>query len=232
MTIRILLIEDEPDLAHWLMKSLYKQAGFHIEWANDGLLAYKRLSVEEFDAVILDLGLPGMDGHTLLSKLRNEDNRIPILVLTARDSLASRVQTLDIGADDFLPKPFMVEELIARLGALVRRSRGRSKPHMSCASLRYDNQTKCFTLQQHLLSLTPRESDVLRILLQKSGEPANKRFILDRITHNEEDLTEEAIEVVIHRLRKKLHNSDVQISTLRGIGYCLEPVDESKNEKS
>lgn len=232
MTIRILLVEDEPDLAHWLMKSLHKQAGFNVEWANDGLVAYKRLSMEEFDAAILDLGLPSMDGHTLLAKLRFEDNRVPILVLTARDSLSSRVHTLDIGADDFLPKPFMAEELIARLGALVRRSRGRDKPHMSCASLHYDNQTKCFTLQQKLLSLTPRESDVLRILLQKSGEPVNKQFILDRITHHEEDLTVDAIEVLIHRLRKKLQNSDVQISTLRGIGYCLEPIDESETQKS
>lgn len=232
MTIRILLVEDEPDLAHWLIKSLNRQAGFNVEWTNDGLLAYKQLQLEEFDAVILDLGLPSMDGHSLLSKLRAEDNRTPVLVLTARDSLSSRVKTLDIGADDFLPKPFMAEELIARLGALIRRSRGRDKPHMSCASLQYDNQTKCFTLQQKLLTLTPRETDVLRILLQRSGEPVNKQFILDRITQTEDDLTADAIEVLIHRLRKKLHNSDVQISTLRGIGYCLEPIEHNETEKS
>ncbi len=148
MALRILLVEDEPDLAHWLSKSLTQTANFNVEWANDGLLAYKRLSIEEFDAVILDLGLPSMDGHTLLTKLRAEGNLTPILVLTARDSLSSRVQTLDIGADDFIPKPFMVEELIARISALIRRSRGRDKPHMSCASLTYESQTKCFSLLQ------------------------------------------------------------------------------------
>lgn len=227
MTMRILLIEDEPDLAHWLIKSLHKATGYHIEWANDGLLAYKRLSVEEFDAIVLDLGLPSIDGHTLLNKLRTEGNLTPILVLTARDSLSSRVQTLDSGADDFLPKPFMVEELIARISALIRRSRGRDKPHMSCASLQYDAQTKCFSLQHKTISLTPRESEVLRILLQKSGEPVNKQFILDRLSGTDDDLTAEAIEVMIHRLRKKLLNSDVQITTLRGIGYCLEAIDES-----
>src|SRR5690554_6714145 len=109
--MRILLIEDEPDLAQWLMRSLRNQAGFTIEWSNDGLVAYKRLQVEEFDAIILDLGIPGMDGNTLLSRLRAEDDRTPILILTARDSLADRVETLESGADDFLPKPFMIEEL-------------------------------------------------------------------------------------------------------------------------
>lgn len=226
MTMRILLVEDEPDLAHWLIKSLHKATGYQIEWANDGLIAYKRLSVEDFDAVILDLGLPSMDGHTLLNKIRAEENLTPILVLTARDSLSSRVQTLDMGADDFIPKPFMVEELIARISALIRRSRGRDKPHMSCASLSYDMQTKCFTLQQKTLALTPRESEVLRILLQKSGEPINKTFILNRLSDTDDELTAEAIEVMIHRLRKKLQNSDVQITTLRGIGYCLEPTHE------
>ncbi|MCQ9329755.1 response regulator [Pelistega suis] len=227
MALRILLVEDEPDLAHWLSKSLTQTANFNVEWANDGLLAYKRLSIEEFDAVILDLGLPSMDGHTLLTKLRNEGNLTPILVLTARDSLSSRVQTLDIGADDFIPKPFMVEELIARISALIRRSRGRDKPHMSCASLSYDIQTKCFSLHQKTLSLTPRESEVLRILLQKSGEPVSKVFILDRLSDTDDELTADAIEVMVHRLRKKLQNSDIQITTLRGIGYCLEPMNEA-----
>ena len=225
--MRILLVEDEPDLAHWLIKNLHKNAGFNIEWANDGLMALKQLSVEEFDAVILDLGLPSMDGRTLLSKLRADDNRIPILVLTANDSLSSRVQVLDMGADDFLPKPFMTEELIARLFALIRRSRGRDKPQMSCASLHYDHSTKSFLLQQKLLQLTPRENEVLRILIQKSSEPVNKQFILDRMLDPDAELTPDVIEVIVHRLRKKLQGSDVQITTLRGIGYCLEPLSDS-----
>lgn len=227
--MRILLIEDEPDLAHWLSRSLEKK-GFSIQWANDGLVAYRRLQVEEFDAIILDLGIPGMDGHTVLNRLRSEDNRSPIMILTARDSLAERVDTLESGADDFIPKPFQIEELVARLNALIRRSRGKEKPRMSCGSLAYDLSAQRFTLDGVLLPVTPREGEVLRLLVQRSGEPVNKQFILDRLTDRDDELINvEAVEVLVHRLRKKLHGSDVQITTLRGIGYCLEPVpaDES-----
>jgi two-component system response regulator TctD len=223
--MRILLVEDEPELAHWLTRSLRRQSGFTVEWANDGLLAYKRLQLEEFDAVILDLGLPGLNGQTLLERLRGEDNRTPILILTARDSLAERVGTLESGADDFLPKPFMIEELSARLNALIRRSRGKDKPRMSCASLHYDLSNHRFHLNDKLLQITPRENEVLRILIQRSGDPVQKKHILERLSeHGDEEISIDAIEVLIHRLRKKLQNSDVQITTLRGIGYCLEPV--------
>lgn len=191
------------------------------------MLAYRRLQVEEFDAVILDLGIPGMDGYTVLNRLRAEDNRTPILILTARDSLVDRVDTLESGADDFLPKPFQIEELGARLHALIRRSRGKDKPRLACGSLVYDLAGKRYTLNDTLLPVTPRESEVLRILIQRSGEPVNKQFILDRLTERDEEvINPEAVEVIIHRLRKKLQASDVQITTLRGIGYCLEPVHE------
>lgn len=224
--MRILLVEDEPDLALWLTRSLEKK-GFLIEWSNDGMLAYRRLQVEEFDAVILDLGIPSMDGYTVLNRLRAEDNRTPILILTARDSLVDRVDTLESGADDFLPKPFQIEELGARLHALIRRSRGKDKPRLACGSLVYDLAGKRYTLNDTLLPVTPRESEVLRILIQRSGEPVNKQFILDRLTERDEEvINPEAVEVIIHRLRKKLQASDVQITTLRGIGYCLEPVHE------
>lgn len=222
--MRILLVEDEPDLALWLSRSLEKK-GFSIEWSNDGLVAYRRLQVEEFDAVILDLGIPSMDGHTVLSRWRSEDNRTPILILTARDSLADRVDTLESGADDFLPKPFRIEELVARLNALIRRSRGRDKPRLACGSLVYDLSGQRFTLGGAPLQVSPRESEVLRILIQRSGEPVNKQFILDRLTDRDDDtINVEAVEVIVHRLRKKLQPSDVQITTLRGIGYCLEPL--------
>ncbi|NLY64774.1 MAG: response regulator [Alcaligenaceae bacterium] len=228
--MHILLVEDEPDLAHWLMRSLHKQAGFTIEWANDGLIANKRLQIEEFDAIILDLGIPGMDGNTLLSQLRARDDRTPILILTARDSLADRVNTLESGADDFLPKPFMIEELVARLNALIRRSRGKDKPRLNCGNLSYDLSKQRFQVKDELLQLTPRESKVLSILIQKSEEPVNKKFILDRILdHNQdEEINIEAIEVIIHRLRKKLLPSNVQITTLRGIGYCLETIPDDE----
>ncbi|HRL26777.1 MAG TPA: response regulator [Alcaligenes sp.] len=222
--MRILLIEDEPDLALWLTRSLQKK-GFSVEWSNDGLVAHRRLQVEEFDALVLDLGLPGLDGRALLTRLRGQDNRTPVLILTARDSLQERVETLECGADDFLSKPFRIEELVARLHALIRRSRGKDKPRMACAGLVYDMAAQRFTLEGGLLSVSPREGAVLRILIQRSGEPVNKQFILDRLNdQGEDDINIEAIEVLIHRLRKKLQPSQVQIVTLRGVGYCLEPV--------
>lgn len=225
--MRILLIEDEPDLALWLTRSLEKK-GFAVEWANDGLVAHHRLQVEEFDALVLDLGLPGLDGRTVLERLRSNDNRTPVLILTARDSLQERVESLECGADDFLPKPFQIEELVARVNALIRRSRGKDKPRMACAGLAYDLSSKRFTLEGSTLSVSPREAEVLRILVQRSGEPVNKKYILDRLNDQDvEEINIEAIEVLIHRLRKKLQHSDVQISTLRGVGYCLEPVDEA-----
>lgn len=226
--MRILLIEDEPDLALWLTRSLQKK-GFVVEWSNDGMVAYHRLQIEEFDALVLDLGLPGMDGRALLARLRSEDNRTPVLILTARDSLQERVEALECGADDFLPKPFRIEELVARVNALIRRSRGKDKPRMACGSLVYDLSTLRFTLDGALLSVSPREAEVLRILVQRSGEPVNKQFILDRLNDKDEDeINIEAIEVLVHRLRKKLQASDVHIVTLRGVGYCLEPVTDDE----
>lgn len=220
--MRILLIEDEAELAHWLSRSLARHAGFVVEWADDGLIAERRLAVEEFDAVVLDLGLPGMDGHTLLGKMRARDDRTPVLVLTARDSLAERVGTLHEGADDFLPKPFVLEELEARLTALVRRSRGREHPRLALGDLVLDTSAQKFSVRGQPLQLSPREHAVLRVLIQRSGEPITKQQILDRVQGQDTEVNLEAIEVLVHRLRKKLAGTGVQVTTMRGMGYCLE----------
>lgn len=220
--MRILLIEDEADLAHWLSRSLARHAGFVVDWADNGLLAERRLALEEFDAVILNLGLPGMDGHTLLTTMRARDDRTPVLVLTARDSLAERVGTLHEGADDFLPKPFVLEELEARLTALIRRSRGREHPRLSLGNLVLDTSAQKFTVSGQPLQLSPKEYAVLRVLIQRSGEPINKQQILDRIQTDDSDANLETIEVLVHRLRKKLTHTGVQIVTMRGMGYSLE----------
>jgi two-component system response regulator TctD len=222
--MRILLVEDEPDLTHWLSRTLARHAGIMVEWANDGVLADRRLATEEFDAVVLDLGLPGLDGHGVLARLRARDDRTPVLVLTARDSLAERVGTLHEGADDFLPKPFMVEELEARLLALVRRARGNDHPRLACGPLQLDAGSRRFSVAGEPLALPPREHSVLRALIQRSGEPVTKQQILDRVLPGDTDVNLEAVEVHVHRLRKKLAGSGVQITTVRGMGYCLEPV--------
>lgn len=175
--------------------------------------------------MVLDLGLPGLDGHGVIARMRERDDRTPVLVLTARDSLTERVGTLHEGADDFLPKPFMVEELEARLLALVRRARGKEHPRLACGPLQFDTASQRFAVGGEPLTLSPREHAVLRALIQKSGEPMNKQQILDRVFPGEADVNLEAIEVYVHRLRKKLGGTGVQIVTLRGLGYCLEAID-------
>ena len=220
--MRIFLVEDEHDLAHWLSKSLQQNSDWIVEWSSDGALAFKRLGVEDFDVIILDLGLPGIDGVSLIKKIRELEIYTPILILTARDTLTQRVQTLELGADDFLAKPFSIEELKARLTALVRRSRGLEKQGLSLGNLKLDLSSHQFTLDGEPLALTPRELAVLRALMLKSGEPISKQFILDRVIDADSDLSLEAIEVIIHRLRKKLLTTSVEITTLRGIGYCLQ----------
>ncbi|HEY8906990.1 MAG TPA: response regulator [Rhodoferax sp.] len=219
--MRILLAEDESELANWLVRAL-EQGGFQVDWVNDGRMVRVSLKTTRYDALILDLGLPGLGGHDVLANLREADHRLPVLILTARDSLMERVSTLREGADDFLAKPFELAELEARLMALIRRSRGSEHPRFACGPLSYDSGTKQFTLGHEALMLTPREHAALRALIQHSGEPLSKQEILDRVFSDEQDVHPEAIEVLVHRLRKRLGHSPVQITTLRGLGYVLE----------
>jgi len=219
--VRVLLAEDEPELATWLVRAL-GQSGIQVDWVSDGRMVRPGIAQTRYDALILDLGLPGRDGHQVLAELRGADARLPILILTARDSLVERVSTLHEGADDFLAKPFELAELEARLVALIRRARGSEHPRFSCGSLAYDATTRQFMLDGEALALSPREHAVLRALIQRSGEPLSKREILERVFPDEADVAPEVIEVLIHRLRKRLEGSPVRITTLRGLGYLLE----------
>ena len=219
--MRILLAEDEHELAQWLVRAL-QQSDFQVDWVDDGRMVRRSLKATRYDALILDLGLPGLGGHDVLADLREADERLPVLILTARDSLIERVSSLREGADDFLAKPFELEELEARLMALIRRARGSDHPRFACGSLAFDAASKQFTLQHEVLTLTPREHAVLRTLIQRSGEPMTKQEILDRVFSDEQDVHPEAVEVLVHRLRKRLAHSPVRITTLRGLGYVLE----------
>lgn len=219
--MRILLAEDERDLAQWLVRAL-QQSGFQVDWVDDGRLVRRSLKATRYDALVLDLGLPGLGGHAVLEQLRDADQRLPVLVLTARDSLIERVSTLHEGADDFLAKPFELAELEARLLALIRRVRGSDHPRLACGPLAYDVASKQFVLDGNALSLTPREHALLRALIQHSGEPLSKQEILERVVSDDADVSPEAIEVLVHRVRKRLAASPVQITTVRGLGYVLE----------
>lgn len=218
--MKILLIEDDTELAEWLMKALARYK-FMTEWSEDGAVANQRLQTEEFDAIILDLGLPEMDGRSLLSTMRARGDTTPTLILTARDSLAERIESLHQGADDFLAKPFAIEELEARLVALVRRAHGKNAGTFSSGPLSYHSSEQRFSLHGEPIELTPREHSMLRILLQHAGEPMSKQKIIDRMFSYDVDIQLDAVEVIAHRLRKKLGNA-VHIRTLRGLGYVLE----------
>ena len=222
--MRILLAEDEPALANWLVQAL-AQSAFQIDWVNDGRLVASSLKASRYDALVLDLGLPGRDGHDVLDDLRDAGNQLPVLILTARDSLMERVHTLRAGADDFLAKPFELAELEVRLLALIRRSRGGEHPRFACGPLVYEPVTQQLLLRHQPLKLTPREHALLCALVQHSGEPMSKRDLLERIFAEEADVHPEGVEVVVHRLRKRLEGSGVRIVTLRGMGYVLEPDD-------
>ena len=219
--MRILLVEDEQDMAAWLLRAL-TQGGFLPDHAPDARTAESLMAGNEYDAIVLDLRLPDKHGMTLLREMRDRDDRTPVLLLTAQGGLQDRVRGLNIGADDFLTKPFALEELEARITALVRRSRGRQHPRLQCGSLSYDSESRAFTLDGSLLFLTPREHAALAALLTRSGYPVDKVQLFGKVFTHDSEANLDAIEVVLHRLRKKLAGSDVHIVTVRGLGYMLE----------
>jgi len=219
--MRILLVEDEHTLGTWLSKAL-ESAGIFVDWVNSARTALAAAAEGRHDVIVLDLGLPDLDGQELLTEIRRSDPRTPALVLTARDALAEKVRAFEGGADDYLGKPFQLEELQVRLHALLRRSRGFDAARLACGILSYDLASRRFALGSEPLALTPRESAVLRVLLQHAGEPLSKQQILDRVVSDEKDIHPEAVEVIVHRLRKRLEDSPVRITTFRGLGYALE----------
>lgn len=219
--MRLLLVEDEAELALWLVRA-FKQSGFVPDHAPDAGTAASLLAGNDYDAVVLDLQLPDRHGLALLADLRNAGNRTPVLVLTAQGSLQDRVRGLNVGADDFLSKPFAIEELEARLTALVRRSRGSTHAAMQCGSLSCPHNSRAFTLAGTLLQLTPRESAALSVLLARSGTPVEKSLLSGKVFPSDSAAGPDAIELVLHRLRRKLAGGDVRIVTVRGLGYMLE----------
>lgn len=222
--MRILLVEDERDMASWLLRAL-KQNGFVSDHAADAGTADGFLAGgTEYDAVVLDLGLPDRHGLTILSALRDRGDATPVLVLTAHGALPDRVRGLNLGADDFLAKPFAIEELEARLTALIRRSQGRQHPQLQCASLAFDSRNHAFTLCGSLLSLTPRERAALIALLMRAGAPVGKSQLFGKVFPHDSNAGPDAIELVLHRVRRKLAGSDVRIVTVRGLGYMLESI--------
>ena len=218
--MRILVVEDNIELAQWLVRTLRKDQ-YTVDCIDNGLDADFALKSEKYNLVILDLALPKLDGREVLRRLRARQDATPVLVLTANNTVQSRVSELDQGADDYMAKPFETEELEARIRVLLRRFSGQANPIIFCGDLRYNTNTREFQIGDAPLALTPRERAVLEILVRKVGTTVTKHTLAQGLFSMDDDTSSDAIEVYVHRLRKKLEHSSAKIMTLRGLGYLL-----------
>lgn len=219
--MRILLVEDDAVLADGLTRSL-RQAGYAVDHVNNGHDADSALTTLDFDLLILDLGLPKMSGMDVLRRLRARNARLPVLILTAEDSIEVRVKGLDLGADDYMPKPFALSELEARVRALSRRGAGGGASVIKHGPLIYDQVGRSAQINEKMLELSARELGILEILLQRVGRCVSKEQLVEHLCEWGDEVGNNAIEVYVHRLRKKIEVDGVRIITVRGLGYSLE----------
>ena len=227
--MRVLVVEDEPDLARQLQDGL-AGAGYAVDYAPDGEEAHFLGDTEPYDAVILDLGLPILDGVSVLEKWRKAGREMPVLILTARDSWSDKVAGLDAGADDYLAKPFKMEELLARLRALIRRSAGHASPELDCGPVRLDTRSGKVTVDGTAVRLTAQEFKLLSYLMHHAGEVVSRTELTEHLYDQDFDRDSNTIEVFVNRVRKKLGVNI--IATVRGMGYQLaDPGDEADAKK-
>ncbi len=215
------MVEDDSLLADGLMRSL-KQADYMVDWTADGEEAETILRVQEFDLVILDLTLPNMDGLEILRLMRSRKVPVPVLIVTARSEIDDRIKGLDLGADDYLTKPFEMGEFDARVRALLRRRCADGLMALTCGALTLDMVAKRASLNDRPLDLPRREFQLLEVLMSRQGRIISKDQIIDSISDFHDELTPSTVEIYIHRIRKKLEAADVTIRTVRGVGYILE----------
>ncbi|HMM46823.1 MAG TPA: response regulator transcription factor [Thiobacillaceae bacterium] len=214
--MRVLLVEDNRLLGDGLQAGL-TQAGYAVDWLRDGEAAVAALSTESFAAVVLDLGLPKRDGLSVLQWMRGRHDATPVLILTARDQLDDKVRGLDLGADDYVLKPFDLDEVAARLRALVRRAHGRHEPLLTLGEIELNPAARTVVRNGELVELTPREFDLLHLLLENAGRVVTRRTLEEQLYTWQDAVDSNALEVHIHHLRKKLDNN--LIRTVRGVGY-------------
>jgi len=216
--MRILLVEDDKLLGEGIQLGL-QQEGHIIEWLKDGKLAEYTAMHEQFDAIILDLGLPRVSGLDILKNMRQENVATPVMILTARDGIDERVKGLDLGADDYLTKPFDLSEISARLRAITRRSMGRATPMIKHNNITLDPASREVTLKDKPIKISRREFALLHTLLTHAGKVISRNHIIESLYGWEEDIDSNALEVHIHHLRKKFGNHFIR--TIRGIGYMI-----------
>lgn len=218
--MRLLLVEDEPQLRA-LLRAALTSAGYAVDEADNGRDALFLGDTEAFDAVVLDLGLPLLDGLSVLQRWREAGQRMPVLILTARDNWSEKVAGIDAGADDYLTKPFHMEELLARLRALIRRAHGQASAVLQCGALALDTRSGRVTLDGLPVPLTSHEHKVLAYLMHRPGAVVSRTELTEHIYAQDFDRDSNTIEVFVGRLRKKLPPE--LIETVRGMGYRLAP---------
>ncbi len=218
--MRLLVVEDERELAGQIAKTL-RDAGYAVDMAHDGEEGLYLGEVEPYDAVILDLGLPVVDGLTVLRRWREAGHSMPVLILTARDRWSEKVEGFDAGADDYVVKPFSMEEVLARIRALIRRAAGHASPELSCGPVRIDTRSSRVSVDGAPVALTAHELKLMSYLMHHQGKVISRTELVEHIYDQEFDRDSNTIEVFVGRLRKKL-GVDV-IRTLRGQGYMMAP---------
>lgn len=219
--MRILLAEDDQFLADGL-KLVLKDSGYTVDLAVNGLEADSALLESSYDLLILDIGLPKLDGFEILRRVRRRGQSLPVLILTARDRIEDRVAGLDFGANDYLTKPFQLPELEARIRALLRKDYWDNRSEVVFNGLQFNTSTRVASIDGKIIDLSAREVALLEILLQRLGRLMSKDQIADHLTGWTEELTGNAIGISIHRLRKKLEEYGITIRSIRGLGYRLE----------
>ena len=218
--MRILVAEDDALLGDAIAEHL-RQGAHAVDWVRDGMAADAALRSESFKLVVLDLGLPRVSGREVLSRLRHRGSSTPVLIITAADAIADRVAGLDAGADDYLVKPFELAELEARVRALIRRSHGHDRNVLVHGALAFDSAARSASVDGVALDLSARELAMLELLLMRSGRVISKEQFVEHLCGFDEDVTANAIEVYVHRLRRKLDPVGFHVQTVRGLGYFV-----------
>ena len=219
--MRILIAEDDAALGEALQFTL-TQAGYAVDRVQDGVAADEALKGEGFGLLILDLGLPKLDGFEVLRRLRRRNTTVPVLILSGRERPEEKVMGLDLGADDYLVKPFSLSELQARVRALLRRGQGGAGPVLSYGSLTFDTTARVASVQGSALPLSLHEVGVLEVLLRRFGRVVSKEQLVEQLYSYDREVSHNAIEVYMHRLRKKIAGAGISVRTLYGRGYLLD----------
>lgn len=218
--MRILLVEDDELLGKGIRSGLAQQTGYTIDWLKDGESAEHAILSEHFDMIILDIGLPKRNGLEVLSNIRTKGIKTPLVILSARESVTDRIKGLDTGADDYLPKPFDLNELFARLRAVARRSAGRADPLIHYGDIQLDPACHSVYQDETRINISPREFALLHKLLENTGHVISREQLSQSLYGWDTEIDSNAVEVHIHNLRKKLGNKLIQ--TVRGVGYMID----------